>query len=1168
MTINTSDLKWKQSERLTDNDDGGGLMTATEIVDGEVNNLLPDISRIDRTAGRVNLRKPFAHVATGNTDILYGAHAIVSAPPADPNVSLTLFSTGVAADERAYAQERIERYLGLGTRQTPVLFGDHYEGQRVINLMAPVDVAVPIVGDTIVLRVAATAATEYLRIADVSSEVREFVTEEGGTRIFKRRIIIVESFQPLQADYAGEQPSYYSILEPATEVYGVVVADAAKYYGITRLADAAAPGDKTITVDSIFTRVVPATESEIPVIDARASGDLVQYVAAGDEYQITRSAAGDVPATAEAYFDRAMRPGSIRVELISGGSAQYTLIDDGAGNLIPEPGKSQRSTPAYSFGTADYESGRCVLQFAAGGTHTSSWQMRITATPAAVLTEAGWTASQEVTLANRGYNWLKALRPRPAPGLVAVSYRSLGRWYTLIDDGRGKLSSGISGEGTGTVDYATGSASLTTGYLPDVDTKLIWSWGTGVDTRRIDDDDARLSRVRIEVTVPDGPIDPGSVEVDYLVGGVTQTAIDDGAGGFSDDDDGLINYARGNIELYPAQVPDSASSVTVRYDSLARETYTESSPTPNGSGQISIALGEAVEAGTYTARLSLDYEVATGTETRTTDYVDDGAGNILAVVYDQTSGRNTASEAAGTINYATGAVTLETELPFTRLVWVDDGFVSEWQSEAATTSFGGGDVTGLYAPGGGAAAQTETQVISSLKGDLLGDPALRLVSDGARLQLGGNIYVDRGGTLYRAVDPATNAGTAAGTLDLANGNFELTSWAGGGDNDPAVLAALGYIGQATMKSIAFRIPVPVLRSQSLSVRATTEGGSESIANSDAGGNVNGGVITGTVDYQTALAELEFSAPVLPSSIVYNAVGIKYIPLSEDVLKLDPIRLPQDGRVPIFRPADMVVIHHTESEQLDAPLSAGESVDLSRGPVSKLWLRDENGLVIPPELYTADLTTTPATITFADPLDLSAYQQPLVAEHRIEQMRLVEEAQIGGQITLQTELGANFPADETFVSTILLFGELQARVAYLFTQKTWTNEWENARIGDDSIAKYNDVAFPLAINNRNGITERWAVIFTSSTEFYVLGETVGVVATGSTSADCAPVNPFTEEPYFTVAAGGWGAGWVSNNVLRFNTVGAYAPVWVIRTTQAGDATVTNDEGRIEFRGDAD
>ena len=251
--------------------------------------------------------------------------------------------------------------------------------------------------------------------------------------------------------------------------------------------------------------------------------------------------------------------------------------------------------------------------------------------------------------------------------------------------------------------------------------------------------------------------------------------------------------------------------------------------------------------------------------------------------------------------------------------------------------------------------------------------------------------------------------------------------------------------------------------------------------------------------------------------------------------------------------------------MPAPLTAGQQVTLSRNPISKLAVYDDNGLVVDESLYTADLTN--GTITMADPLDLSAYQQPLQAETRIEDMRVLSDVQIQGQLTVTS--GVAFDYDTTtLISSALLFGNLQAVVQSAFTQKTWTNVFQDTRIGDDSVAKFNDVQYPIIVENSDAITERWAVIFTSTTEFEVLGEVSGIIATGSASADCAPLNPQTGRPYFTIPKDGWGSGWVANNVLRFNTVGAAHALWLARSIEAGTATDTSDQGRIEGRGDAD
>jgi hypothetical protein len=101
-----------------------------------------------------------------------------------------------------------------------------------------------------------------------------------------------------------------------------------------------------------------------------------------------------------------------------------------------------------------------------------------------------------------------------------------------------------------------------------------------------------------------------------------------------------------------------------------------------------------------------------------------------------------------------------------------------------------------------------------------------------------------------------------------------------------------------------------------------------------------------------------------------------------------------------------------------------------------------------------------------------------------------------------------------------------------------------------------------------LTERWAIQFINSTSFNVIGEHVGVIATGNTSSDLAPLNPATGTPYFTLRSAGWGLGWAAGNVLRFNTVGTFFPVWVARTILQGPETVDDDSFTMLIRGDVD
>ena len=101
-----------------------------------------------------------------------------------------------------------------------------------------------------------------------------------------------------------------------------------------------------------------------------------------------------------------------------------------------------------------------------------------------------------------------------------------------------------------------------------------------------------------------------------------------------------------------------------------------------------------------------------------------------------------------------------------------------------------------------------------------------------------------------------------------------------------------------------------------------------------------------------------------------------------------------------------------------------------------------------------------------------------------------------------------------------------------------------------------------------VTERWVLRFTGATAFQIIGEHLGLIGIGNTSTDCAPVNPASGQPYFTLPALGWGGGWATGNALRLNTIGAIAPVWVGRVIQQSQPTTDSDSFSILVRGDID
>ena len=300
-------------------------------------------------------------------------------------------------------------------------------------------------------------------------------------------------------------------------------------------------------------------------------------------------------------------------------------------------------------------------------------------------------------------------------------------------------------------------------------------------------------------------------------------------------------------------------------------------------------------------------------------------------------------------------------------------------------------------------------------------------------------------------------------------------------------------------------------------------------------------------------------PVAASSVRYSAVAYSYLPLDADLLGIDPVRLPSDGRVPIFRPGGFAVVGHTG--KITTSVSNGQTINCARVRLSRVRVVGHDGAVINTG-YSADLEA--GTVTF---INVAGYSQPVTIEHRIEDMAVVRDVQISGEISFTRALTHEYPLG-SHVSSALVAGDLFARVNLVFDQSTWNGAWSDALSGSSATATFNNTQYPIRVTNRGALTERWIVRLTNSTSFEVIGENVGVIATGNTSADCAPNNPATGVPYFHLPALGWGNGWATGNVLRFNTIGAQFPVWVVRTVQQGPESVPDDNFTLLIRGDVD
>lgn len=298
--------------------------------------------------------------------------------------------------------------------------------------------------------------------------------------------------------------------------------------------------------------------------------------------------------------------------------------------------------------------------------------------------------------------------------------------------------------------------------------------------------------------------------------------------------------------------------------------------------------------------------------------------------------------------------------------------------------------------------------------------------------------------------------------------------------------------------------------------------------------------------------------------VFAPVGPDVLTSDPEIIGIDPSKLPPEGKFIGHKSGGVVVLMNTQPDTMPAPLSASQIVQLSRTDLASLRVEDAAGLDVPSAGYwTIDLAL--GQITFDAALDLTGYAEPLVVYHRIENQRTVIDVNpVTHQITINRGLSRDFGADSLAASALYL-GNMQARYKDLRDHKVWSAYGVG---GEYAVASYDDAGYPVELSNLGTQSHRWAIVFTSATTYEVRNEDRGTLATGTTGADLTVTNNQTGEDYFTLRAAGWGTGWINGNGLAFETVAAAEPVWLCRVVQDEDAAVSDDLGRIEFRGDAE
>lgn len=93
--------------------------------------------------------------------------------------------------------------------------------------------------------------------------------------------------------------------------------------------------------------------------------------------------------------------------------------------------------------------------------------------------------------------------------------------------------------------------------------------------------------------------------------------------------------------------------------------------------------------------------------------------------------------------------------------------------------------------------------------------------------------------------------------------------------------------------------------------------------------------------------------------------------------------------------------------------------------------------------------------------------------------------------------------------------------------------------------YSAISGPIAGDNLGTAEQTWTLARLSETQFSCVGDTVGSLATGSTAAAYAPLNPANNYPYFTIPSAAWTGSLPVGWSMTFQTHPPAIPVFEFR-----------------------
>lgn len=459
MPLLSGDIRFAQSANMADVPEGGGPPSAKLLTSGRSNQILPDISEETRTVGRVEIYQIFSVLRNTDSTAFLGSNTILAQPPADPNVSITLLTLGDPFATRADIAKRIESGMSPGSEWAGYLLENHYTTMRSVTLLQRPGMAPPVIGRTYLLVYDETLPSERrqrVRIKATDTVTRIF-TEiiNGQLTDFPAQVTTCELFDGLLYDFPGSPPTRtYARATGKSLVRETVYSDSGIFVGASLLTAATAINDVWLQCASIYTQIVPNSRTESATVDQRPTARQTAVLATAPR----RIEVGITPHTQRikiaeenaglnfvAQLTPLPEPGMVFIDYWALGT-RYTIYDDGTGRLTGAGGG------AVSYLTGSL-SGTLKAVPDIGSSISITHGSRVAYTDHSSQGAAVRAPEYCFQLDDVGV----------VPGSISLTWYSAGVLRTATDDGAG----GITGDGTGVVDYPSNTVLLRPTYLPD-----------------------------------------------------------------------------------------------------------------------------------------------------------------------------------------------------------------------------------------------------------------------------------------------------------------------------------------------------------------------------------------------------------------------------------------------------------------------------------------------------------------------------------------------------------------------------------------------------------------------------------------------------------------------------------------------------------------------------